>query len=152
MDPESQEPLVAMPADLVEGDLARDVAAYVAYASAAGGEDPGRLADIGTAEAAGVAKAENGELDIPADPDGQLVYEFAAAEAPAGNITIKSPNDSATDHNIAVEGNGVNEEGPIVANGDVSEIQVDFKPGDYTFYCSVPGHREGGMEGKLTIK
>jgi plastocyanin len=151
LDPETQEPTTEMPADLVEGDLARDVAAYVAYAAAQGGEDPGRLADIGTAEAKGVAKAENGELNIPADPDGQLVYEFASAEAPAGALTLLSPNDSNVDHNIAVEGNGINEKGPVVVNGGVSELQVDLKPGDYVFYCSVPGHREGGMEGKLSV-
>jgi uncharacterized cupredoxin-like copper-binding protein len=39
-----------------------------------------------------------------------------------------------------------------VKNGAVSRIEVDLKPGEYTFYCSVPGHREGGMEGKLTVQ
>ena len=36
--------------------------------------------------------------------------------------------------------------------GGVSKVTVDLKPGEYAFYCSVPGHREGGMEGKLTVK
>jgi uncharacterized cupredoxin-like copper-binding protein len=29
---------------------------------------------------------------------------------------------------------------------------TDVKPGEYVYYCSVPGHREGGMEGTLTVK
>ena len=56
------------------------------------------------------------------------------------------------DHDISIEGNGVDEKGQVVKDGGTSQVQVDLKPGDYTFYCSVPGHREGGMEGKLTVK
>lgn len=152
IDPQTQEELIAMPADLVEGDLARDVAAYVAFATARGGEDPGRLADIGTAEAEGTATAMNGVIDIPADPDGQLIYEFANAEAPPGALEMNSPNESNVDHNIALEGGGIDEVGEVVANGGVSTINVDVEPGSYTFYCSVPGHREGGMLGELTVK
>ena len=41
---------------------------------------------------------------------------------------------------------------PVVKNGGVSKVSADVKAGEYTFFCSVPGHREGGMEGKLTVK
>jgi uncharacterized cupredoxin-like copper-binding protein len=40
----------------------------------------------------------------------------------------------------------------VVQHGDVSEIDVDVDAGEYTFYCSVEGHREAGMEGTLTVK
>jgi uncharacterized cupredoxin-like copper-binding protein len=67
-------------------------------------------------------------------------------------VTIKSVNKASIDHDISIEGNGVDEHGQIVKDGGTSEVKVDLKAGDYTFYCSVPGHREGGMEGKLTVK
>jgi uncharacterized cupredoxin-like copper-binding protein len=151
-DPKTGKLVGGMPADLVTGETAQDVAAYVAYATARSGEDAGRLADIGVQKAEGLAKAENGELNIPAAESGALAYEFANAEATAGSLKLLSPNESNVPHNIALEGNGVNEEGPVVQGGGVSEITVEVQAGEYTFYCSVPGHREGGMAGTLTVK
>ena len=141
----------SMPAKLVTGDDAEDVAAYVASAAGKPGEDTGALAEVGGGPE-GTAEAENGELEIPAAESGALYYVFADATAPPGALTITSPNDSTVDHNIALEGNGVNEEGPVVNNGGVSDIEVDLEAGEYTFYCSVEGHREGGMEGTLTVE
>ena len=141
-----------MPANLVTGQDAKDVAAYVAQAAAAPGEDGGRLAQVGPQQSKEVAKAANGTLSIPADPSGAIAYEFGAAEAPAGQLTIDSKNDASIPHDIALEGDGVDEVGPEVQGGDVSEIEVDLQPGEYTFYCSVPGHRAGGMEGTLTVE
>ena len=142
----------SMPANLVTGEDARDVAAYVASAVSKGGKDQGALASIGAATAKGTAKAKGGKLTIPADPGGALSYVFANAEAPAGQLEIDSPNESSVDHNIAVEGGGVNEAGPVVKNGGVSKIDVDLQSGEYTFFCTVTGHRQAGMEGKLTVK
>lgn len=152
VDPASGRTLAVMPADLVTGETAQDVAAYVASAAGAGGEDQGALAAIGVERSDAVARARGGRLEIPAEEQGGLVYEFGSAEAEAGALVIRSPNPSSVDHNIAVDGNGVQETGPVVKNGGVSEVQVNLEPGEYAFYCSVPGHRQGGMEGKLTVE
>jgi len=151
-DPVTGKELPLMPAKLVTGEDARDVAAYVASAAAQHGKDTGALAQVGGGQAKGTATEKNGELDIPADPSGALAYTFANATAQPGQVTIKSQNKASIDHDISIEGNGVNEQGQVVKDGGTSEVQVDLKPGEYTFYCSVPGHREGGMEGKLTVK
>src|SRR5215218_11063207 len=98
-----------MPPNIVKGDDARDVAAYVASAVAKGGEDQGALAQVGAAEAKGTAKEKNGKLEIPADPGGALAYVFANAEANAGQLEIDSKNDSSVQHDISIEGNGVPE-------------------------------------------
>ena len=151
-DPKTGKELPLMPAKLVTGEDAEDVAAYVAFAAARGGEDTGALARAGGAKAEGTAEAEDGVLDIPADPSGGLAYRFADAQAPAGQLTVRSENESSVDHDIALEGNGVNEKGPVVKDGGVSEFDVDLEAGEYTFFCSVQGHRQGGMEGTLTVK
>src|SRR5215217_1195486 len=147
VDPVTGKTLPLMPPDLVKGEDAADVAAYVASAVGKGGEDAGALAQVGAAQAKGTAKAKGGKLQIPADPGGALAYTFAAAESPPGQIEIDSPNESSVDHNIAVEGNGVNEAGPVVSNGGVSKVNADLKAGKYQFFCTVPGHRQAGMEG-----
>ena len=151
-DPKTGKALPAMPAGIYKGEQAQDVAAYVASAVAKSGEDTGPLAAVGVKKSNKTAKAESGKLEIPADPSGALAYAFGAAEAPAGQLEIDSQNESSIDHDIAIEGDGVSEKGPVVKNGAVSKLTADLKPGEYTFFCSVPGHRQGGMEGKLTVK
>jgi plastocyanin len=151
-DPVTGKELPRMPGMLVTGEDAEDVAAYVASAVAKPGEDAGALARVGAAKAEGTAKAEGGVLEIPADPGGATAYQFASAEAPAGALTVQSKNDSSVDHDIAIEGNGVSEKGQTVKDGGVSEFKVTLEAGDYTFFCSVDGHRAAGMEGKLTVK
>lgn len=143
-----------MPADLVTGDNVGDVAAYVAEAVARKGEDTGLLASA-VPEAGGGEPAveENGTLQIDADPNGQLAYVTDKAEATAGPITVKMGNESTVEHDIALEGNGVTAKGDTVGQGGTSEFQLDDLPaGTYTYYCTLPGHRAGGMEGTLTVK
>lgn len=142
-----------MPAKLVTGKRAADVAAYVASVVARSGKDKGKLATA--VQAAGSGKpvaAKGGKLALPADPNGQLAYITKVATAPAGSLEIDSKNDASIPHDIALEGGGVDEKGETVQGGGVSKIDVTLKPGKYQFYCTVAGHREGGMEGTLTVK
>ena len=61
------------------------------------------------------------------------------------------PNQSGIDHNLVVEGNGTKIATAIIKKG-VAKASGTLSAGSYTFYCAVPGHRAGGMEGKLTVK
>lgn len=103
-----------------------------------GGDDEGEPAGGGTT------------LELAADPGGGFSFDKETLEAPAGTVTIHLTNDASVPHDVAVEGNGVDEKSDTVTNGDTS-LTVELEPGEYTFYCSVPGHREGGMEGTLTV-
>lgn len=136
----------------LSGATVHDIAAYVAVAAAEPGKDAGALATAGGGEQKPLAKAKGGKLAIDADPSGQLLFTFKNAEAPAGSLQIASKNASSTPHNIAVKGPGVDEMGKIVQGGAVSEVSADLKAGTYQFLCTVPGHAEGGMKGKLTVK
>jgi plastocyanin len=139
-----------MPAGLVKGDDAYDVAAYVAQSVAAGGKDTGLLATAVKPAGSGKPIEEsNGTLQIDADPNGQLAYTSNKANGTAGKITIKMANKTSTPHDIVIDGKG---KGEVVTNGGTSTFSADFAAGSYTFYCSVDGHRQAGMQGKLTVK
>ena len=91
-------------------------------------------------------------LKVAAEQSGQLAFDKETLTAKPGNVTIDMENPSPVPHNVAIEGGGVNRLGKVVPQGETSTVSSDLKKGSYTFYCSVPGHREGGMEGKLTVE
>jgi mono/diheme cytochrome c family protein len=142
-----------MPAKLVTGGKEDDVAAYVAKVATLTGKDSGLLATAVKAAGGGKpAIAKNGAIEIDADPNGQLAYVTKQAQGTPGSLVIKSKNASSTPHNIAIEGNGLDQKGNVVQNGGISQLSVKLSPGTYTFYCSVDGHRAAGMLGKLVVK
>src|SRR5690606_19798772 len=108
-------PIRSMPAKLVTGQDAKDVAAYVAQVAAAPGEDEGALATAVRRAAGGRAEARDGRLEIPADPNGQLAYTVTEATAAPGPLRIDSPNASSVPHDIAVQEGA---DGPELARGE----------------------------------
>jgi uncharacterized cupredoxin-like copper-binding protein len=93
-----------------------------------------------------------GALKLSADPGGQLKFDKSSLTAKAGKVTFAMDNPSSIPHAIAVEGKGVDQNGKTVGKGGVSNLSVDLKPGKYTFYCPVDGHKDAGMKGTLTVK
>src|SRR5438045_4999037 len=75
-----------MPAHLVTGENARDVAAYVGFAAGKAGKDTGFLATAAQPKAGPPAVAKGGTLTIAADPTGALAYVTNKASAPASSI------------------------------------------------------------------
>lgn len=143
----------AMPARLVTGKAAEDVAGYVSGVAAKPGQDTGALATAVQSVTQKPAVEQNGVLEIDADPTGQLKFLASSASAKPGQVTVQMKNMSSVPHDIAIQGGGINQIGPVVSGGSsVSKVTVNLKPGTYTFYCSVDGHAAAGMKGTLTVK
>jgi mono/diheme cytochrome c family protein/plastocyanin len=135
---------------------AADIAAYVQYAAARPGKDPGLLGQIGVSQFGPPATEKNGKLAFAANTSGQLLYTVKAATATAGPVTISMTNMSGTPHNLAIQ-QGTGATGTLVGKTPISasgtnSITVNLKPGTYTFFCQVTGHRAAGMFGTLTVK
>ncbi len=141
-----------MPARLLSGQDAQDVAAYVGAVAGEPGQDTGALANAVAGVSQKPAVEKNGTVEIDANPNGLLKFQASSATATAGKVTLRMQNMSSVMHDIAIKGNGVNQIGPIVANGGISTVTTSLKPGSYTFYCSVDGHAAAGMMGTLTVK
>jgi len=97
--------------------------------------------------------AGGGTVAIEADPEGQLAYTSTEANAEAGEVTIDFTNDSPVPHDVDIE----DSEGNVVLETEViteseESASAELEAGEYTFYCSVPGHREAGMEGTLVVE
>jgi plastocyanin len=92
-------------------------------------------------------------VKLSADPGGALKFDTTKLTAKAGKVTVEmaNPSGSGVSHGIAVEGNGVDQDGKTVGPGGTSTDTLTLKPGTYTFYCPVPGHKAAGMKGTLVV-
>lgn len=94
------------------------------------------------------------QLRIAASENGGLSFTKKTLSAQAGTVTITmdNPSGDTLPHAVAVEGNGVDQDGNIAQPGGTSKVSAKLKPGTYTFYCPVGSHRQAGMEGTLTVR
>jgi plastocyanin len=97
--------------------------------------------------------AGSSALEFEADPSGNLAYTTDSATSKAGKVTVNFTNTSPVPHDVAIEDSGGETIGKteVLAEGSDS-TSVSLKAGEYKFYCSVPGHRQAGMEGTLTVE
>jgi plastocyanin len=103
------------------------------------------------APASSPAAAATTTLKLAANPAGQLAYDTKQLSAKAGKVTIDMTNMSPVEHDVAVaQGTTVVGQTPVFTGGSKA-VTLNLKPGKYTFYCTVPGHRQAGMEGTLTV-
>jgi plastocyanin len=98
------------------------------------------------------AASVTGEFDLAADPSGAIAYDKSEGNVEAGTVTIKLTNESSLEHNVAVaQGSRQLGVSPTI-KGSETELKLDLKPGQYEFYCTIPGHRQAGMQGTLVAR
>ena len=135
--------------------LAFTALALVGAVAACGGDDgddaeePAAAAT--TEDTGGGGGGDAVTIMLAADPGGNLAFDETELTAAAGEVTIEFRNESGIPHNVEVEGNGVEEVSDTITEGSTS-LSLTLEPGEYEFYCAIPGHREGGMEGTLTVE
>jgi uncharacterized cupredoxin-like copper-binding protein len=69
-----------------------------------------------------------------------------------GAYTFHVTNNGATDHNLTINGPGVSDQAtPTFGGGESKDLTVTLQNGTYEFFCSVPGHKEAGMDVNVTV-
>jgi plastocyanin len=135
--------VMAVTAVLVVGTLTAAVATSGGSTSATATATP-----AGGAATQGAA----GPLKQAANPEGKFSFAAKQLTAKAGKVTIDFTNASSLEHNLTIaQGSKVLGATPTF-QGATKTLALKLAPGTYTFYCSVPGHRAAGMEGKLTVQ
>ncbi len=94
------------------------------------------------------AADESSTLTVEA---GDLFYEPSSLRTTAGEIEVTLDNTGAIEHDLIIEEAGDLDAVGMVAPGDTATGTVELDAGTYTVYCSVPGHRGGGMEATLEV-
>lgn len=95
--------------------------------------------------------------DVAAGTTVQVLLEdnsiaVANQSIPPGPAVLNIENRGTNEHNLFVEGEGINRaaDNPVTAGGS-STLDVTFKPGTYTLYCPVLDHRAKGEQVQITI-
>lgn len=91
-------------------------------------------------------------LELQAEPNGALAYVETSLAADAGAVEVDFTNESPVPHDVVFEKDGDDVARTEVITESSDSTGFDAVPPEYAYYCSVPGHREAGMEGTLTVK
>lgn len=91
-------------------------------------------------------------LKLAAEATGKLMFTTTSLAAKAGNVRLDFVNRSPVPHNFAIErgGNEIATTKTITRGEDKSTV-IKLAKGTYTFLCTIPGHAQAGMRGKLVV-
>jgi plastocyanin len=160
-----------MPSDVVQGRQAAEVANFVAVVTGAGGGTvatnggPSAAPSTSTSSSSSSSSTTTSTTSAPSSTAGQklavaaakggaLKYNVSTLSAKAGKVTFAFTNDSPLPHNLTIQ-RGTN--GRILGAtptfaGGTKTLTLTLPAGTYKFFCSVPGHRQAGMLGTLTVR
>jgi uncharacterized cupredoxin-like copper-binding protein len=96
----------------------------------------------------GEAAAEGQKVSV-----GEVEYkiELPKTTFAPGTYTFEVENKGQIPHNLTIKGPGGTEATQDISAGSSSSVTVKLERGTYDFYCSIPGHKQQGMDQKVTV-
>jgi plastocyanin len=137
---------------LSAGALAIGVAACGGSSSSSNAAASGSGSSTAAASSSGATAAKGNTVNLGV-MGSMLMFTTKSLTAKAGKVDIVFTNMSGTGHNVTVQ-EGTNGKvlgaTPTFTSG-THTLSLTLKAGTYTYYCSVPGHRQAGMQGTLKV-
>ena len=125
------------------GAVLAAVAMTVGFSACGGGDDGGG--------SKAYVEPKGASTETIAIEAGNFYFKPKNPTADAGIATIKLTAASGI-HDFVFDGAYSGFKLEADGGGGSQSKKIDLKPGKYTFYCSITGHRAQGMEGTLTVK
>jgi plastocyanin len=94
----------------------------------------------------------DGKITVDAE---DVRFDVGTIDATAGPLDVTLVEKGSLDHTFVVEdsdGNTVDGTLAVSASKDQDSGTYELEPGDYDFYCDIPGHRGQGMEGTIVVE
>lgn len=101
----------------------------------------------------GDSNGDNGGSSVDVEM-GEMYFDPNEISADAGSsVTVNLDNAGSQLHDFTIDDLGGERVHVEVASGEDDSVTLEIPDdaGDIEFYCSVPGHRESGMEGTITV-
>ncbi len=96
----------------------------------------------------GASPAASGEIQIYTE---DIKFDPKEFTIPADkDVKVKVTNKGVLQHNFTIDELKIATK--LLNGGESETVTIKAKAGEYQYYCTVPGHKEAGMVGKLTVK
>jgi len=119
------------------------LAGTLALAACGGGDEDG---SAGPTAGSGPTGPVEATLEVDAS---EFAFDPDELSASADSVTaIRVTNVGSIEHDLRIDEADLT---IVTARSETAEGTFSLPAGTYTFYCSIPGHREAGMEGALTV-
>jgi uncharacterized cupredoxin-like copper-binding protein len=84
--------------------------------------------------------------------ESEFKIQLPSTNLKPGSYTFDLSNDGKLPHDLTIQGPGVSKaHTPVINGGQKATLKVKLTAGTYDFYCSVPGHKQAGMDVKVKI-
>jgi plastocyanin len=109
------------------------------------------LAACGEDEPAGPPTGDG----LVVESEGDLTYDkdaYTSTVNADGEVELVLYNRDSIQHTLLVEDHEEDLRLSVNSRGQSDRGSIALEPGEYTVYCDIAGHREGGMEAELTVE